>query len=69
MFKSAKTFVSYQANYDMILVISARPQRETNAKGCRISGDLDQLESKDTIYAKNGKMIPTVKRGKEIKQQ
>ena len=30
------------------LLISARPQRQTNAKGCRIFGDLDQLKSKDT---------------------
>ena len=31
------------------LLISARPQRQTNAEGCRIFGDLDQLKSKDTI--------------------
>ena len=32
------------------LLISARPQRQTNAKRCRIFGDLDQLKSKDTIH-------------------
>ena len=31
------------------LVISARPQRQTNAEECQIFGDLDQLKSKDTI--------------------
>ena len=31
------------------LLISARPQRQTNAKGYRIFGDLDQLKSKDTM--------------------
>ena len=31
------------------LLISARPQRQTNANECRILGDLDQLESKDTV--------------------
>ena len=31
------------------LLISVRPQRQTNAEGCRIFGDLDQLKSKDTI--------------------
>ena len=31
------------------LHISARPKRQTNAEGCRIFGDLDQLKSKDTI--------------------
>ena len=31
------------------LLISARPQRQTNAEGCRIFGDLDQLKLKDTI--------------------
>ena len=31
------------------LLISARPQRQTNAKGCRIFGDLDQLKSKNTM--------------------
>ena len=30
-------------------LISARPQRQTNANECRILGDLDQLESKDTV--------------------
>ena len=30
------------------LLISARPQQQTNAEGCRIFGDLDQLKSKDT---------------------
>ena len=30
-------------------LISARPQRQTNANECRIVGDLDQLESKDTV--------------------
>ena len=30
------------------LLISARPQRQTNGEGCRIFGDLDQLKSKDT---------------------
>ena len=30
------------------LLISARPQRQTNAEGCRIFGDLDQLKSKAT---------------------
>ena len=30
-------------------IISARPQRQTNAEGCRIFWDLDQLKSKDTI--------------------
>ena len=49
-------------------VLSARPQRKPNAKGCRIFGDLDQLKSKDTMQ-KNGRLIPTAKRGKEIKQQ
>ena len=49
------------------LLISARPQGQTNAEGCRIFGDLDQLKSKDTIQ-KNGRLIPTAKRGKEIKQ-
>ena len=33
----------------MNLLISARPQQQTNAEGCRIFGDLDQLKSKDTI--------------------
>ena len=28
---------------------SARPQRQTNAKGCRVFGDLDQLKSEDTM--------------------
>ena len=28
-----------------LFVISARPQRQTNNKGCRIFGDLDQLKS------------------------
>ena len=32
-----------------ILVILARPQRQTNVKGCWIFGDLDQLKSKDTM--------------------
>ena len=50
------------------LLISARPQRQTNVRRCRIFGDLDQLKSKDTIQ-KNGRLIPTAKRGKEIKQQ
>ena len=31
------------------LLISARPQRQTNANECRILGDLDQLGSKDTM--------------------
>ena len=31
------------------LLISARPQRQTNAEGCRNFGDLDQLKSKGTI--------------------
>ena len=31
------------------LLIPAGPQRQTNAEGCRIFGDLDQLKSKDTI--------------------
>ena len=31
------------------LLISAIPQRQTNAEGCRIFGDLDQLKSKDTM--------------------
>ena len=31
------------------LLISARPQRQTNAEVCRIFGDLDQLKSKDAI--------------------
>ena len=31
------------------LLISARPQRQTNANECRILRDLDQLESKDTV--------------------
>ena len=52
----------------LVPLISARPQRQTNAEGCRIFGDLDQLKSKDTIYTKNGRLIPTAKRGKEIKQ-
>ena len=30
-------------------LLSARPQRQTNADGCRIFGDRDQLKSKDTI--------------------
>ena len=51
------------------LLISARPQRQTNAKGCRIFGDLDQLKSKDTKKKQNSRLIPTAKRGKEIKQQ
>ena len=29
--------------------ISARPQRQTNAEGCRIIGDLDQLKSQGTM--------------------
>ena len=33
----------------LIILISARPQRQTNANECRILGDLDQLESKDTM--------------------
>ena len=33
----------------LALLISARPERQTNAKGCRILGNLDQLKSKDTI--------------------
>ena len=33
----------------LALLISARPQRQTNAKGCRIFGDLDKLKSKDTV--------------------
>ena len=28
------------------LLMSARSQRQTNAEGCRIFGDLDQLKSK-----------------------
>ena len=32
------------------LLISARPQRQTNAEVCRIFGDLDQLKSEDTIH-------------------
>ena len=59
----APTYLAWQTN----LLISARPQRQTNAGGCRIFGDLDQLKSKDTIQ-KNGRLIPTAKRGKEIKQ-
>ena len=35
--------------YSSDLLISARPQRQTNAEGCRIFGDLDELKSKDTI--------------------
>ena len=31
------------------LLISARPQQQTNAEGCWIFGDLDELKSKDTI--------------------
>ena len=31
------------------LLISARPQRQTDANGCRIFGDLHQLKSKDTM--------------------
>ena len=34
------------------LLISARPQRQTNVRRCRIFGDLDQLKSKDTIQKK-----------------
>ena len=30
-------------------LVTARPQRQTNAKGCRIFGDLGQLKSKDTM--------------------
>ena len=48
-------------------LISARPQRQTNVRGCRIFEDLDQLKSKYTT--KNGTLIPTAKRGQEIKQQ
>ena len=33
----------------VFFLISARPQRQTNANECRILGDLDQLESKDTV--------------------
>ena len=32
-----------------MLLIPARPQRQTNANECRILGDLDQLKSKDTM--------------------
>ena len=46
------------------LLISARPQRQTNAEGCLIFGDLDQLKSKEDT--KNGRLIPTAKRGKKI---
>ena len=35
--------------YSTNLLISARPQRQTNVEGCRIFGDLDQLKSKDTM--------------------
>ena len=49
------------------LLTSGRPQRETDAKGCRIFGDLSQLKSKDTVQ-KNGRLIPAAKRGKEVKQ-
>ena len=35
--------------YSRNILISARPQRQTNANECRILGDLDQLESKDTV--------------------
>ena len=37
------------ADETMNLLISARPQRQTNTEGCRIFGDLDQLKSKYTI--------------------
>ena len=47
-----------------ILLISARPQRQTNAKRCRILGDQDQLKSR-RYYAKNGRLIPTAKKRKK----
>ena len=34
------------------VLISTGPQRQTNAKGCWIFGDLDQLKSKDTMQKK-----------------
>ena len=49
------------------ILISAKPQRQTSVKGCRIFGDLDQLQSR--YHAKNVRLILTAKRGKEIKQQ
>ena len=42
MVKSLPGPESHQTN----LLISASPQRQTNAEGCRIFGDLDQLKSK-----------------------
>ena len=63
-------FVLYKVAQSFInLLISAGPQRQTNVKGCRIFGDLEQLKPKDTTDAKNGTLIPTAKTGKEIKQQ
>ena len=37
------------ARHLLDLLISARPQKQTNAEGCRTFGDLDQLKSNDTI--------------------
>ena len=34
--------------FQLNLLILARPQRQTNAEGCRTFGDLDQLQSTDT---------------------
>ena len=49
------------------LLISGRPQRQTEAKGCRIFSDLNQLKSNHTVQ-KNGRLIPAAMRAKEVTQ-
>ena len=49
------------------LLISARPQRQTNAKRCWIFGDLDQLKSKDTMQKTVNRADPQGEEGKRNK--